>query len=137
MPNSQAPALVLSALVLVAVVLALLQVGGPGTARMEKRDAVRLEDLRKMSRYVACLAETAGGALPEQVRRSDACTTRLGEVRLTDPFTDLPYGYERLEGELYLLCAAFERPASLERTAHWHERFEASTSCLTLHFTPE
>lgn len=92
-----------------AIGLGLWQVGGPEQARAERRDEMRLADLRAHMAYRRCMTE---GEAP------------CGEPPpLLDAFTGAPY---RLE--VSRVCADFERPDRLPE----YTRDALSDGCLTL-----
>ncbi|MCI2395537.1 hypothetical protein [Aliiroseovarius sediminis] len=99
------PALI-AALVLVAIAAGLTITGGPISARAERRDLARLDDLRTLKTLITCQHQV-NGALPDTLFVDTNCAySPLG----TDPLTNAPYGYEKLSDTSYRLCASFERP---------------------------
>lgn len=116
----------------VLVVLGIVTVGGPGTARAERRDQARLEDLQQLVPYIGCLTAQAGEVLPQSLGPTNkACAE---DPPLADRFDGEPYRYERLSGASYRLCARLERPDRLSSDAVWNpaSSFEPSTGCLTV-----
>ena len=99
--------------------LGLWTVGGPGQARAERRDEVRMADLRDLGRHQACLQRQ--GLAPGD--RSDSCR---GETR-RDPLSGDPYRVEIAGG--LRVCARFETGLPRQR---WAERdgFDPDTGCL-------
>lgn len=125
-------AIALGALALVG--LGIATVGGPSTARAERNDQARLEDLQLLTTYVDCLAGLdAAGTLPGAPLPPDArCHA---DPPLKDRFTGAPYDYAVLSPRSYQLCATFERPETLDaRRFYWGDKisFEPSTGCLTV-----
>lgn len=114
------------------VVLGLLTVGGPQTARAERRDQARLSDLHQLVSYVSCVSAQSGEVLPEALSPTiKACAE---DPPLSDRFGGAPYGYEPLSATSYRLCATFERPERLMPSMGMNsaESFEPSTGCLTV-----
>lgn len=121
----------LVALVGALVVAGLWTTGGPQTAQEERRDAVRISDLDDLSYFARCVADGAGGALPETLAPDAACST---DTRFADPFTGMQYRYIRSSPIAFQLCAKFERPERLERQYRWRGSFSASTGCFNVHY---
>lgn len=127
MRADQLPPILIGIAVAAAIGLGLMVTGGPGTGRMEKRDARRLSDLAALGDYVVCLADAADHRLPEALTRSEACRQ---DTPFEDPFTGAPYRYERASDTSFRLCAGFERPALIP-DAQMHEgRLERPSGCL-------
>jgi hypothetical protein len=99
-----------------AVALGLAAVGGPGEARREQRDRIRLEHMREIAGAFDCHARSAP-SVPEGIEGlSPAClpAARAGELR--DPASGAPYRVEHPEPDVVRVCAAFETDARrLER----------------------
>jgi len=91
------------------VALGFTLVGDPGHARLVALDARRVADLRSI-------------ALLVRARRSDAAFTA------TDPETHASYGYRRLAGGRFLLCATFSTVA-LETDAYGSWPHPAGAAC--------
>ncbi|MDR5653435.1 hypothetical protein [Ruixingdingia sedimenti] len=117
------------ALLAAAVVLGLVASGGPGTARAERRDSERMMNLRGLAGHVQCVANAAGGRLPEAIHPDPACNQ---DIVLNDPFDGTPYRYERSSDTSFRLCAGFERPQVLRP----NRDFEASSGCLVVDYKP-
>ena len=94
-------ALVAGVIVASAVVAGLLVVGGPGTARLEKLDRERLDDLHRIRNAVAYI-----GHVPASL---DSLVTadRLTDADLTDPETGERYAYRVLTDSTYEVCTTF------------------------------
>lgn len=116
--------------------VAIWDIGGPGTARQERRDMARLEDLQNLARAIECTADLRGGILPQELAIDPACSDA---TRLADPFTGDGYSYGPLGPQTYRLCAAFERPEILIAVGPYGaERIDPATGCLTQpYFPPE
>ena len=99
-------ALGIAALALLAVVGGLWLAGGPARGRMERRDDIRMDDLRRLADHIACLSG-GSGRMPADLAESAGCP---GPIRRADPFTGQPYRIEPLEGRKYRLCAGLELP---------------------------
>jgi len=119
------------ALALTAIVAGLLSVGGPGSARMDERDAERVRDLQELRYFVECIAASTDGTVPDSLDGSDICTRDLNRA---DPLTDTYYSYERLSDTAYRLCADFENPA---RAAEYFAiPLDSESGCVTWAYTP-
>lgn len=105
MPDVNRGLAALAALVVLAVVLAVAQVGGPARGALEKRDDLRLRDLQRIRDQISCLTDIEDAPLPETLGPTDVCDT--GQ-RYADPFSGQPYVYRVLGPNTYLLCAEFE-----------------------------
>lgn len=100
------PQLALGLLAVGGIVVGLLVVGGPETARMEKRDALRLRELQDLNRHVICLARAQGNdSLPESLDATKLCPTPLRDDAL---LLSEGYVYEPLDESNFQLCATFE-----------------------------
>lgn len=116
----------LTVLVAAMLGLALMQTGGPGMGRAEKRDFARFDDLTELDRFVVCVARKGGqDTLPETLSPVAACPN---DTPREDPFTGAPYRYERLSDTTFQLCARFEVPERLDYRA---SQLDTETGCLT------
>jgi hypothetical protein len=108
--------LVFSMVVIGAVVWGVALVGTPGTARLQRLDRQRLEDLHTIFREVQSLCrdpdikDELKRALPATVDEL-AAMARSERISLVDPETRERYQYTVKDGTTYELCATF----SLER----------------------
>jgi len=130
------PRAALSLAVAALVVAALVAIGGPGAGRKEKRDEARVQDLLAMGDAIACLAADAEGKLPETLEGIESCGSSL---QLDDPFTGVPYRYERLSEDRFRLCAGFEAPGRLEDSYYGRIelseiRLDRKTGCLLFEY---
>ncbi len=106
----------LSMVVVVAVVWGAALVGSPGTARLQRFDQQRLDDLQTIFREVQSLCQDPDikkelkSALPDTLDEL-AALARSERINLTDPETRQRYVYTVKDGTTYELCATF----SLER----------------------
>jgi hypothetical protein len=107
---------VFSVVVLWAVVWGVVVVGTPGTARLQRVDERRLDDLQTIFREVQSLCRDPDikhelkRALPVTLDEL-AALARSERISLTDPETRQRYEYTVKDGTTYDLCATF----SLER----------------------
>ncbi|WP_116598964.1 hypothetical protein [Primorskyibacter marinus] len=116
----------LSVLVAAMLALALMQTGGPGMGRAEKRDFARLNDLTGLERFVVCVARKGGqDTLPPTLSPVAACPE---DTPREDPFTGAPYRYERQSDTTFRLCARFEVPERLDYRA---SQLDNETGCIT------
>ena len=128
--RSTSPALaVLGILIVAMIAAALYTTGGPLSARIERRDEIRRDDLARLAEYVRCLANRDGSRLPETISASPDCGR---DVRLTDPYTDEPYRYERLSAISFRVCATFESGQPVRVPQMPLESFDPATGCLNL-----
>jgi hypothetical protein len=98
------------AVVLAAIVAGLVAVGGPDTARSDRRDAARLEDLRRLGEALTCHAE-AGAAPPRPLSPAEispACLAADAVAALVDPRSGRPYAISYPEPDRATICADFE-----------------------------
>lgn len=102
----------LVAVAAIAVGAGLALTGGPGQARMERRDQQRENDLGTLAGLVDCLAATNRGQLPDRLAATPQCDWKSA---LDDPYTGRPYRYERIGPRSYRLCADFETPPPVAR----------------------
>ncbi len=106
----------LSMVVVAAVVWGVALVGLPGTARVQRFDRQRLEDLQTIFREVQSLCQDPDikdelkRALPDTLDEL-AALARSERISLTDPETGQRYVYTVKDETTYELCATF----SLER----------------------
>ena len=113
------------------VAAGLLAVGGPGTARIERQDDVRLEDLRRLGDYVRCVADTQDRKLPEALRPVETCE---GDQRFEDPHSGAAYRYEKVTDTAFRLCADFEDIPRLNGLRSGG--IDPETGCLQFTYTP-
>ncbi|MDG2339622.1 MAG: hypothetical protein P8L32_00300 [Paracoccaceae bacterium] len=71
----------IAALSLAFILVGIWVTGGPSAGQAERRDAARLSDLYELQDLTFCLAETAGGVLPDEISLSEICKR---EIALTD-----------------------------------------------------
>jgi hypothetical protein len=123
-------AAVASVLVLASVAWGFYVAGSPGTARLQRFDDRRLEDLQTVqneieehslgtSRYEPVDERTIERPLPttlEQIR--EVATSRRPDIR--DPQTNDSYVYEVLSDSRYRLCAEFSLVRDEEYSPRWN-----------------
>ncbi len=90
-------------LVVLAIVAGLAAVGGPGTARLEKLDAARLDQLRAIEQAVDNTWRRTG-ALPPSLESLDV---QFSDRARNDPETGEPYEYRVLSDSTAELCGTF------------------------------
>ena len=82
-------------------------VGGPETARMEKRDDIRFAHLQQVGDHYKCVANGEPGE--DQVVASDRCKRSKDKLPdLQDPLTGNAYRYSRTSAHRFEVCATFE-----------------------------
>ncbi|AXC48373.1 hypothetical protein DRW48_00435 [Paracoccus suum] len=109
---------------------ALVFTGGPMTGRSERRDETRMNDLRRLSSQVQCLATNGPRRLPSELAPTPACPS---EVRLADPYTAAAYRFEPVEPDSYRVCADFEHPLKAD---DWQSDLDVARGCLVGHLPP-
>jgi hypothetical protein len=124
---------VFGAVVLAAVVAGLAVVGGPDTGRRDRRDAARLDGLRRVAEALACHAEAAAEPpRPATVAEiTPACLAPEAATELTDPRTRAPFRIEHPAAGRATVCAEFEAPVPEARAAGWPP-FDAETGCVSV-----
>lgn len=107
------------AAVAAAVVLGLVSIGSPGSARARRLDAHRLDDLRHLARVID-VHWTRGGDLPASL----ADVAGLDADATEDPVSGRPYGYRAVAASKFELCATFDADAARPRRGRlwWHPR---------------
>lgn len=96
-----------------AAVSALLVAGGPGYARMERRDDERARVLTELDDRVRCLmGENGYRALPTDLADTPACP---GRTQPKDPYTGRQIKPEAVSDTRYRMCADFELPQRPDR----------------------
>jgi len=128
------------AIVAATVAIALSITGGPMSARRERYDAARYEELVKLARILRCESQRGSSqALPETLSVESLRTYCGGIERhtsdLTDNETGEQYGYERLNSRAFKICAKFYDPKILERR-RYHLNvpgyfFDYETGCIS------
>lgn len=92
-----------------ALVVGMSILGSPAVQRQQRLDSVRVEDLTAIERLITRFA-----ALHKRLPRDLASLTREAgfSVRTNDPESGVPYGYQTLGADSYLLCATFKTHSS-------------------------
>jgi type II secretory pathway pseudopilin PulG len=105
--------LVAAAVVIVAAVAgAIAVIGTPGTQRQLRMDDRRVDDLRQIE-AAAREYRKRTGTLPEGL---DVLVAQPGvALSIADPETAAPYGYRRLAGDRFSLCAVFATDTAVRR----------------------
>lgn len=119
------------AAVVAALILGLMAAGGPGYARMEKMDRERISDLNRIFNYLQC--PKAKRPLPEALEDADYCPEYVRINSVSDPKTDAPYIYRRIDDTRFEVCAEFELPAEshLSQSLNRPLKFEGQTGCMS------
>ena len=114
-----------SIVVVVAVVLGVVLVGSPGTARLQRFDQRRMEDLQTIFREVQSLCQDPDiknelkRELPETLDEL-ALTARTERINLTDPETGQRYVYVVKGTRTYELCATFSLELNSDLEVFWN-----------------
>ena len=125
----------LSIVVVVAVVWGVAVVGPPGTARVQRFDQQRLEDLQTIFREVQSLCQDPDikkelkRALPDTLEEL-AVLARSERISLTDPETGRRYTYRVKDGTTYELCATFSSERDSDVDVFWNH--PSSRHCFTV-----
>ncbi len=99
-----------SATTVAAVAAALFTVGGPQSARRDRADDARLQDIALIAGTLSCVAADAARPLPDALADLPAagrCSARAGLMKLRDRETGAPYRYERPGPDAFRICASF------------------------------
>lgn len=122
------------------VAIALWITGGPMSARLERLDAARYQELRELARLLRCGKQSgSSGSLPETLS-VDSLRNYCGGVErhasdLTDNETGEPYSYERLNDREFKICAKFYDTKFAERRHHYlavpGSFFDYETGCIS------
>lgn len=107
----------IAGLALLLISVGLTITGGPLQGRSERRDAVRYEDLMRLSQQARCLHGANQLQEGEQLGPTAACPD---DARHADPYTDQPYRIEALDPQHLRLCASFELT---EKEAPWVRQY--------------
>lgn len=99
-------------LALACLMAALVVLGNPIEARLERLDAERVGNLRAIQTAVERFHERSG-RLPESLAELSTDPGTFVD-RLADPTSGEPYGYEPIAGRTYRLSATFDRPTPSE-----------------------
>jgi hypothetical protein len=111
--------------------LSLSRIGGPEATRMERRDRIRLDQIREVARALICHTE-GGGAEPAALGGvSGACLSPDRAAQLVDPLTGAAYGIARPSPGVVRVCAGFEAAARLGRTDWADPPFDRESGCVT------
>ena len=115
------------AVVTIAVVTALIQLGLPTDQRMRRLDDRRVEDLRGIT-DAADLYWTRRGSLP--ISLQDLSAEPGVNLRYRDSSTGRLYEYRVLSDTTYELCADFQLNSVVERSGFWSHG--AGSQCFEL-----
>ena len=114
-----------------AVVVGLIAIGGPQSARETRRDAQRLDDLDDIRSFIECFARATDQTVPGSLEGHDICNW---EVPYRDPFSKEPYEYVKLSDTAYRLCATFDNPQRL--VDRLSLPLDVESGCITWTFRP-
>jgi len=116
-----------------AVIAALMVVGGPGFARMEKNDSKRAQDLRRLGEYYRCNlpVDLAFGDSDPQIN-PERCHGHRRKPDARDPATDAEYRFTRSGPDSFEVCATFETDSqNTQQYPYQMITFEGKNGCLT------
>ena len=124
-----------SIVVVAAVVWGVALVGTPGTARLQRLDRQRVEDLQTIVREIQSLCHDPD--IKDRLRRplpgtleELAALARSERIRLVDPATGQPYVYSVEDGTTYELCATFTLVRDSDVDVFWNH--PAGPRCFTI-----
>ena len=124
----------LSVLVIVTVVWGVALVGSPATARLQRFDYQRLQDLQIIYREVQLLCHDP--EVKDELKRPLPATleelaglARSKRINLFDPETGEPYAY-RVAGDTYELCATFSMRRNSDAEVFWNH--PSGKHCFTI-----
>jgi hypothetical protein len=120
----QAATLALAALAFAMACGALFIVGGPETARAERRDDLRIDTIRNVAECLKGLPKEVKDALPDMVSEDLTCPSADNRK---DPLTGEPYRIEKRGAGFVAVCARFELPDRLNNS--YERRFNRNTGC--------
>lgn len=114
-----------------ALILGLMAAGGPGYARMEKRDLTRIADLNVLYDYLQC--PKVEPPLPQNLGEDRQCPEGIPDGAVSDPKTNAPYIYRRIDDIRFEICATFELPADAHKNASLNRplKFEGQVGCMS------
>lgn len=115
----------MTAIVLVAIVWGVLLVGSPWSARMQRFDQQRLEDLQTIFREIQLLCRDPD--IKTELKRPLPATlaelavlARTERIKLNDPETGEAYGYRILGQTSYELSATFATELDSDANVFWN-----------------
>ena len=126
-----------AATVLLALAAAFWSIGGPGQARRDRVDALRLQDLTNIAQALQCNRDAAGATPLPQSLTLDSLTghcpgwSNLTAEVLVDALSSTPYSYHRLSDMRFEICAVFfdATRSAARRTLSFP--FDAETGCMS------
>jgi hypothetical protein len=115
----------MSVVVISAVVWGVVLVGSPATARLQRFDHQRLEDLQTIYRELQSLCHDPDvkGQLKRELPgtlEELADLARSERINLNDPETQQPYVYSVKDGTSYELCATFSLERNSDAEVFWN-----------------
>lgn len=127
-----------AAVVVLSLAIGFWSTGGPGQARRDRVDALRLEDLSQIAQALHCGRNTGQDAAPlPDTLTLDSLTgycpgwSVLTAETLVDPLTGAPYAYHRLGEQRFEICAGFyDAPRAWARRTLSYP-FDTATGCLS------
>jgi len=109
---------VVSAVVVAAVVTGFLVMGSPKDARKAELDKRRIEDLRMLANF---MTPETGRPLRDSLELN-AYSPDL-KAQVTDPVTQVPYGYRVIDRDHFELCATFDTEVRAQDMQMWEREW--------------
>jgi hypothetical protein len=125
----------ISSVVVFAVVWGVVIVGSPGSARLQRFDHQRMEDLQTIFREVQSLCQdpdikdTLKRELPATLDEL-ATLARSERINMTDPETGERYTYTVIDATTYELCATFSLEWNSDAEVFWNH--SSGNHCFTV-----
>lgn len=114
-----------SIVVIFAIVWGIALVGSPASARLQRFDRQRLNDLQTIFREVQSLCRDRD--IKDRLKRDLPATldelaaiARSERINLTDPETGEPYVYRVIDKSNYELCATFSMELNSDVNVFWN-----------------
>lgn len=127
-----------AAVVVAALVAGFWSIGGPGQARRDRADALRMEDFAQIARILECSRNNgqATGPLPDVLTRDSLTEYCPGQAILTaetllDPVSRAPYTYHRVGDHGFRICTTFYDAARAAERRPAFYPFDPDTGCIS------
>lgn len=133
-PDARLAPILLASIAGALVVAGLVTAGGPGKARMEKRDQTRIDALLAASSYVNCVANQADGTLPTDPSSAGPCS---GQTFPAPPFEGEAVAYDVLGEKQFRLCVSLERPQAVRQNLQYGVILDPQNGCADFNYDRE